>query len=337
MAVDIDRTVSITAKKHKKAVVSRETLIWTIAIMLSMTVFTLGIMDLLIDGTEPFELETTDILGETTTIEMKSDFLENSTGGLFASKEETFIPLLDFNDFFTFSLILIMGIPAFLLYFVDARRRDAIDKNLPHLLREVANAQKTGMPLPRAFTEAAKRNFGPLTPELKKVAAKLTWGIPFGEAMASFKVAVDTPLVRRAVVLILEAERSGGELEGIFDAARGHIQELLNIKEDREGQIKPYVYIIYAAFVIMNLVVAILFSTFFFQFADPSKTSESFKVDIDIPLYKILFLHMILVEGLLSGIIAGKMSSGKAANGTTHSAIMLTIGWVIFKFTIGIR
>jgi flagellar protein FlaJ len=53
--------------------------------------------------------------------------------------------------------------------------------------------------------------------------------------------------------------------------------------------------------------------------------------------YKILFLHMVLIEGLFSGLVAGKMGEGKAKAGLKHSTIMVFVGWIAFKLTIELQ
>ena len=211
-------------------------------------------------------------------------------------------------------------------------------ENLPYLLREISNAQRTGMSLPRAIQESAKRHYGPLTPELRKMSSKITWGIPFNKAMEDFQSAVDTPLAQRATILILEAERSGGNLEEIFEATENHVQTLLNLKKEREGAMKPYIWIIYASFVIFIMVVVILFVTFFIPFGSanisPDQTGGMFLLEIDLDTLEILFLHMLAVQGFFSGLVAGKMSKMSVRAGLMHSVVMMFIGWFAFKILI---
>ena len=43
---------------------------------------------------------------------------------------------------------------------------------------------------------------------------------------------------------------------------------------------------------------------------------------------------MTIVEGLFSGLVAGKMGEGKAKSGLKHSTIKVLLGWIIYKITI---
>ncbi len=254
------------------------------------------------------------------------------------SQGSDFITILDINDFVILAIIVVIGIPTFLIVLREERRQTRIDENLPYLLREISNAQRTGMSLPRAIQESAKRHYGPLTPELRKMSSKITWGIPFSKAMTDFQTAVNTPLAQRATVLILEAERSGGNLEDIFEATENHIQTLLNLKKEREGAMKPYVMIVYASFIIFIMVIVILFVTFFIPFGSanisPDQTAGMFLLEIDLDTLEILFLHMLAVQGFFSGLVAGKMSKMSVKSGLMHSVVMMFIGWFAFKILI---
>ncbi|MGC9778276.1 MAG: type II secretion system F family protein [Candidatus Heimdallarchaeota archaeon] len=254
------------------------------------------------------------------------------------------IPGITPSDFIALAILLTIAPPS-VIFFIDNRWREGIDANLPNLLRDIADAQRTGLSLPRAVSESSKRNYGPLTPELQKMAAKISWGIPFDQAMRAFTEIANTELNNRAAILILEAQRSGGVIEDIFDSAQKHVEDILALRKERLGQMKPYIWIIYAAFFIFLLVIVVLFSTFFYpmadmyqQFSDVGFGGTTMGLsEATLNSYKILFLHMTIVEGLFSGLVAGKMGEGKAKSGLKHSTIMILIGWLTYKLTIELQ
>ncbi|MCK5182885.1 MAG: type II secretion system F family protein [Candidatus Heimdallarchaeota archaeon] len=251
-------------------------------------------------------------------------------------------PNIRASDFIAIGILFTIAPPS-VAFFIDNNWRSGIDTNLPNLLRDIADAQRTGLSLPRAVTESSKRNYGPLTPELQKMAAKISWGIPFDQAMRSFTDTADTELNNRAAILILEAQRSGGVIEDIFDSAQKHVEDILALRKERLGQMKPYIWIIYAAFIIFLLVIVVLFNTFFYPMAEmytefQGNQFQNLGLNPQVlESYKILFLHMTIVEGLFSGLVAGKMGEGKAKSGLKHSSIMVLIGWITYKLTIELK
>lgn len=249
------------------------------------------------------------------------------------------LPLLDVVDLTYILALALLLLPA-LSYWADQRWRKAIDENIPGFLREISDAQKTGLPLPRAVLQASKHRHGPLTKELKKMAAKITWGIAFSRAMKDLTAAADTDLMKQTSLLILEAERSGGVIEDVFKAAHEHVKEILALRKEREGSLKPYTYIVYTAYLIFGLVMVIISVSFINLIAcqGATATAETInqvpKLPLNVAGLQMLFYHLIIIEAVITGLIAGKMSTGNAKYGLKHSVLMLTIGYIFFKILV---
>lgn len=248
-------------------------------------------------------------------------------------------PFLNFFDVVDVTIIMVYALiflPAW-VYTSDRRWRDDIDNHIPSLLREISDAQKTGLPLPRAIMEASKHQYGSLTPELKKMASKISWGITFSKALRALTVKADTPLMKRTSVLILEAERSGGAIEEVFESAHQHVAEILGLKRDRLGAMKPYTWIIYASFIVFTFVMIILLVSFFQTLANQivSAVTEGQKPTAGLPFniagLQLVFFHLMVIEAVFSGLIAGKMGEGDAKIGLRHSCFLLAACYIIFK------
>ena len=116
------------------------------------------------------------------------------------------------DDFVFFGLLAVIS-PTALVNYLDYRWRKSVDEHLPDLFRSIVQAQEIGMTLPKALEEAAERDYGPLTPELKKMTVQISWGASFEEALLAFGRRVGTVLTLRTVPMIIEASRSGGSVE----------------------------------------------------------------------------------------------------------------------------
>lgn len=251
------------------------------------------------------------------------------------------VGLFDIIDITAFMIFGSLIFPA-LMYTADRKWREDIDNHVPSLLREVSDAQKTGLPLPKAIIEASKHQYGALTPELKKMAAKISWGIPFSDALKGLTKATDTELMKRTTLLILEAERSGGAIEDVFESAHKHVSETLGLKRERLSSMKPYTWIIYAAFIVFILVIIMLMGTFFIglanQIVDAEPTAgegnEVASLPFNVAGLELVFYHLIIIEGLFAGLIAGKMGEGDPKIGIRHSCILLVISYIAFKVSI---
>src|SRR3990172_7799572 len=130
------------------------------------------------------------------------------------------------DDYIFFAILAVIS-PVAALSYIDYRWRKAIDEHLPDLFRSIVQAQEIGMTLTKALEEATKRDYGPLTPELKKMVVQISWGATFEDALLAFGNRVGTVLTLRTVPMIIEASRSGGRVEKVFDPMGKFVQTTL--------------------------------------------------------------------------------------------------------------
>ena len=234
-----------------------------------------------------------------------------------------------FDEYLLLAVVIIVFPPAVLDY-VDYRWKRSVDKYLPDLFRSIVQVQKTGMTLPQALEEASKRRYGPLTKELKKMVAQMSWGVPFEKAFQSLGERVDTTLMRRTVPLVIEASRSGGRVEKVFDPMGKFVQTNLTFDKERQTQTRPYVAITYVAFFVFLFTIVMLFKSFFGQMSRLS--AAEFTAIMTPEEARRIFFHMSAIQAFFGGLMAGKMGEGTVSAGLKHSVILLTCGYLVLKF-----
>lgn len=235
------------------------------------------------------------------------------------------IPL--FDDYLFFSVMVAM-FPAAVLEYVDYHWKKSIDEQLPELFRSIVQAQQTGMTLPQSLEEASKRNYGPLTGELRKMVNQMSWGLSFEEALQEFGKRANTALVQRTVPLIVEASRSGGHVDKVFAPMGDFIQSTLTMEKERKAQTRPYIAIIYVAFYVFVLTIVLLFKTFFVEMGGSPITGFSALAPEE--AWR-LFFHMSSIQAFFGGLVAGKMGEGTIGAGLKHSVILMVSGYVALK------
>jgi flagellar protein FlaJ len=128
--------------------------------------------------------------------------------------------------------------------------------------------------------------------------------------------------------MIIEAGRSGGRVEKVFDPMGRFIQTNILLEKERKTQTRPYIAIIYVALFVFLFTIVILFNTFFTNvegvalFSMPTTSAAELKRT---------FLHLTLVQGFFSGLVAGKMGEGSVSAGLKHSLIIMLIGYMALK------
>jgi flagellar protein FlaJ len=235
-----------------------------------------------------------------------------------------------FDEYLLLAVVITVFPPAVLDY-VDYRWKRSVDKHLPDLFRSIVQAQRSGMTLPQALEEAAKRQYGPMTEELQKMTAQMSWGVPFESALQSLGKRIDTALMKQTIPLILEAHQSGGRVEKVFEPLEEFVQTTLTFDAERKNQTRPYVLIIYVAFFVFLFTIIILLKSFFqdaidfelnqFELMSPSEARR-------------IFFHMSSIQAFFGGLVAGKMGEGTVGGGLKHSVILLTCGFLAFKLIV---
>jgi flagellar protein FlaJ len=238
-----------------------------------------------------------------------------------------FVGTSTFDEFVFFSVVASI-LPSAILGQVDFKWRKAIDENLPDLFRSIVQAQETGMTLAQAIEEASKRDYGPLTEELKKMNAQISWGASFEEALLSLRRRVNTALIQNTVPIILAAGRSGGQVEKVFDPMGKFIQRTLLLEKERKTQTRPYIAIIYVAFFVFLFTIILLFKSFFASVEGLSMLATAVMSPSEIQR---IFFQMTSIQAFFGGLVAGKMADGTIAAGLKHSLILMLCGYVALK------
>lgn len=207
--------------------------------------------------------------------------------------------------------------------------------------RNLVESVKSGTPISKSIIILKNKNFGTLSPYIQKLANQISLGIPVKEALLVFAKDVDSMVITRAITLISEAEKAGGEIDGILESVAKSIGEIEILKKERRAAIYGIVvqgYIIFFIFVVIMLIM---------QFKILPMTSEisgagegmSDLGDIgfgtasqDLSPSEITkpMLYLLLVQGFFTGLVIGKLAEGNYKAGIKHSFIMLAASLLIF-------
>ncbi len=235
--------------------------------------------------------------------------------------------------------LMIALFPAAVVDYLDFRWQQGIDKNIPRLLREIAESSMTGLTLTRAIEVSSERDYGPLTPELKRVITQTSLGSSFEDAMKSLGTRCRTKLAQRTATLVSEVSRSGGDTKEIMEQLNKHIGELQTIDRERHTQMFPYSVVVYVAFGVFLFTDIMLIRTFFTQIvAMQSQILQTaggagtsiLGAGVDLDLLKRILFHATVIQAIFGGLIAGKMSEGKLGAGLKHTILLLLMTFLSF-------
>jgi flagellar protein FlaJ len=250
--------------------------------------------------------------------------------GFYAPQGPYFIPLSQrVNNAIALAVLIAFGFPA-VVEFNNFRWKRAVDRNIPRLLRDVTESVRSGLTLPRALEEASQRDYGPLSVFLKRALAQISWGVYYEEALLDMAKRIDTVLVRRAVLLIVETGRIGGNIMEIMDSIAKHIRSMEDLERERLSGIRPNIFITYMGFLVLLVSVLLIYTSFISELFTGEMAGSLGAITLGKGVftqmeYLRIYLHTTAIVSFFGGLIAGQMGEGSIQGGLKHAVIMLAI------------
>ncbi len=247
------------------------------------------------------------------------------------------------DNFLNWLVIAIMGFIGPYGFYTARKQREIkqIERRLPDFLRDVAEAGRFGMTLAEAIVVSSGGRYGKLTPEIKKMAAQISWGVPATEALRLFSERVKTPAVQRVVAIIVKSSDAGGDVADVLTMVSHDTKENQLTEDERRIAMSTYIAVIYISFLVFLVTIWILNVTFLPKMVEASQSlggatnlagASPLAENLPQVVYqiKVAFFIATVVHGLGDGILAGVLDNGKIPTGLRHSFIMLLIALLGF-------
>lgn len=237
----------------------------------------------------------------------------------------------------------------------------ALEEQFPNFVRDLADANRSGMSLPEAIKIVSKSNYGKLSPEIKKMSNRLSWGTPFLRTLEIFGKSIqDSKTINEALNIIKESYESGGNVSSTLKAVARDMTILKDAEAERESLIKQQVFIMYGVF-FMFLSISVMIiqvmvpmvrtqpdiqaGSFGLQFRDPCTNFAPFPCSLYSFIgtmlnvssgigqyYTALFFMVVVIQGIFTGLIAGQLGENSVVAGGKHAFIMTAVGIGVFIF-----
>ncbi len=249
----------------------------------------------------------------------------------------------DLNLFlFLFGIgLAILFLPFVLGIVLENKKEERVREMFLEFSRNLAESVATGTPVSKSIINMRKNNYGELTSYIHKLANQISLGIPVGKALENFATDVGSNVINRAVALIREAERAGGEIDYILGSVARSISEVDKLKKERRSAIYSLVvqgYIIF--FIFIGIMIVMQFQILplvgsagsFGQFSLGDLTSAGeleTESALDAEELARPFLFLLLAQGLLAGLTIGKLAEGSIKAGAKHSFILVITSFLV--------
>ena len=249
------------------------------------------------------------------------------------------------DRFLDWLVVAILGFIGPYGFYMAGKQREVkqIERRLPDFLRDVAEAGRFGMTLADAIVVSSSGRYGKLTPEIKKMAAQISWGVPATEALRLFAERVKTPMTQRVVAIIVKSSDAGGDVADVLTMVSHDTKENQLTEDERRIAMSTYIAVIYISFLVFLVTIWILNVTFLPKMVEASRSlsgttslagASPLAENLPEVVYqiKIAFFVAAIVHAMGDGILAGVLDNGKIPTGLRHSFIMLLIA--LFGFLV---
>jgi len=257
--------------------------------------------------------------------------------------------------------LVVGAVPYFILSYFEYQKIKVIEDQLPNFLLDLAEAQKAGMSLPKALKIVSNTDYGRLTPEIKKISDQMSWGIPIQDALERFGWKMrKSHMIRRVVRILIESYESGGDIRKTMETTAEDITAVKDAEKERKSMMFQHVMVMYAIYFIFIGIIIGLSGTLIpmlemnvdssqmggiLSFQDPCSgvvgigglacsiygfVCKMFALGTGATCYyHALFLLMVVVQGIFTGLVAGQIGEGSIIAGIKHSLIMTFAGFGI--------
>ena len=205
--------------------------------------------------------------------------------------------------------------------------------------RNLVESVSTGTPISKSIINVKKKSYGVLKNHIAKLANQISLGIPLSSALQTFSKDANNKTISRALTLIGQAEKAGGDIGEILQSVAGAVSMSDKLKKERKAAISTLVvqgYIIFFVFIAIILIMQFRVLPMVSGIADIGVVSEvgitSFAGGEPLGQEELAnsFLYLLLIQGFFSGLTIGKLSEGSIKAGIRHSFALMLTSFLVF-------
>ena len=232
--------------------------------------------------------------------------------------------------------ILIGAAPFVFTVILETRSVTEKEEMFLEFARNLVESVKTGTPVSKSIINVKDKPYGVLSPNIQKLANQMTLGIPLNFALEVFAKDVNNKTITRALTLIGQAEKAGGDIGEILDSVAKAVNLSDKLKKERKAVISTLVvqgYIIFFVFLIIILVMQFKILPMVSGIADTGSFdalgSGSTGSGIAPDEISTAFFYLLLIQGFFTGLTIGKLSEGNIKAGVKHSFSLMMLAFVV--------
>lgn len=230
------------------------------------------------------------------------------------------------------SLIIISSGPAY-GYFAVSRREKKIYTAVASFLRDLTEVRKTGLSPEKSIVAIASRNYGILTPVVRRVAGAISLGVGLEDAVRRAVRGVRNWFLLSIFRFLVDSIDVGGGTPETIDALARFAQRLSELYEELKRRLKTYIAMPYMGAALLA-VSSLMIISLLAQAASSTEASGAGLIQVratprDVATLTLVTVTSIILNSWMMGLVAGKIYGRSLAAGFVHGIVLTLIVTVI--------
>ncbi|MEM2759353.1 MAG: type II secretion system F family protein [Nitrososphaerales archaeon] len=212
------------------------------------------------------------------------------------------------------------------------RMNSAAERSTPSILRDIAEARKTGLSPERCIIHGFKRKgYGVFSTVLDRAVSQLGWGVPLRKILDSIRREVSSWFVLINMKILIEVIESGGGYSDALDTLAEASEKAHNVEKEKQAMLKPYILVGFMIMGITAFTTLIVIDAFsgIAETVAPGISSSGSLITKDM---RDQFASSIIFQSFLVGLFLGKITNGTFAAGFRYSAMLVMTVLVAVMF-----
>jgi len=235
--------------------------------------------------------------------------------------------------FIVIGIGIITGVSPFVVSIIfEAKIKNQKERMFLEFARNLVESVKVGTPISKSIINVKDKPFGILSPHVRKLANQISLGIPLRTALKTFAKDVNNKTISRALTLIGEAEKAGGNIGEILETVAGAVNTSNKLKKERKNTIHNLVmqgYIIFFIFIVIVIVMQFKILPMMSGLGGVEGFGLGNGGGVNELNFSNAFLYLLLAQGFFNGLAIGMLSEGSIKPGIKHSFILMISAFLI--------
>ncbi len=225
--------------------------------------------------------------------------------------------------------VLLMGYP----YLKKETIIDSIEDNFSDALKQMAETLKAGDTYESALREVVQSEYGRLSEEMSISLRRLEEGENINTALNGFSSRIDSKLVKRTIVILLDSIKTGSSLADILEDIADDVREMHRLKRSRKANTTmQFMFMLAAGGFIAPMIFGEVSSVLaIFGKVTVNALSQSQDIATQSSTFiTILIQSYILISVIATGIMMALIREGKINKSIIYIPVLLLIAYTMY-------